>query len=111
MNQIGQTILEQIQESSIPNEPYLNFMKAVHASQLVALENGMQFRVRGDKFSGKIVITLNAADLYDIEFWNVKLGLDEYKQDDCFICEKVDEIKDVYNSQLAELLWNKIVIV
>jgi hypothetical protein len=103
MNQIGQTILEQIQESSIPNEPYLNFMKAVHASQLVALENGMQFRVRGDKFSGKIVITLNSGDLYDIEFWDIRL--------DEGIIEKIETLTDVFNNQLAELLWNKIVIV
>ena len=101
--QIAQTILEQIQESRIPNEPYLNFLRVVKASQMVVLEDGVQFRVSGDKFSGKVVIKLNAMDLYDVEFWKVNLSKFEIK--------KVDEVNDVYNDQLLEVLWNRIVIV
>lgn len=101
--QIGQTIIEQIQQGHVTNEPQLNFMKVVHATQLVALDNGVQFRVRGDKFSGKIVVKLNAMDTYDIELWDIRL--------DEGIINMVEEIKDIYNDQLTETLWNKIVIV
>lgn len=95
-NMIAQTILEQIQEGGF-------MFKAVDGSQFVALEDGMQFRVKGDKFAGKVVIKLNAMDTYDIEFWDIRLDED--------IIEKVDEVNDIYNDQLAEVLWNRIVIV
>ena len=103
-NQIAQTIYKQIKTAELPNEPFLNFFKAVKAKDLVALEDGIQFRVKGDKFAGKVVIKLNAMDTYDIEFWNIQLG-----PDDLFIVEKVDEVKDIYNNQLLEALWRRIV--
>lgn len=102
-NQIGKTIYEQIATSKIAQEPFLNFFKAVKTSQLVTNDDGLQFRVKGDKFSGKIVIKLNGMDTYDIEFWDIRLSEG--------IIEKVDEINDVYNNQLLETLWNRIVIV
>ncbi len=67
-NEIAQTIYQQIRQSHIRSEPYLDFFKAVKATQLVALKDGLQFRVKGDKFDGKVVIKLNAMDTYDIEF-------------------------------------------
>ncbi len=100
-NQIAQTIVEQINESRIPSEPYLNFFKAVKASQIVALEDGIQFRVKGDKFAGKVVIKLTWEDLYDIEFWDIRLNKG--------IINKVDQIDDIFNDQLLETLWNRIV--
>lgn len=102
-NQIAETIVEQINASRIPNEPYLKFFKAVKASQIVTLEDGIQFRVKGDRFAGKVVIKLSPADLYDIEFWNVSM--------EPFVCEKVYEMKGIFNDQLLEVLWNQIVIV
>lgn len=106
INEIATTIYRQIAQSKLPAEPYLQFFKAVKAKDLVELKNGLQFRVKGDKFAGKVVITLNEMDTYDIEFWNIQLG-----PDDLFIVEKVDEINDIYNDQLLETLWNRIVIV
>ena len=102
-NQIGKTIYEQINTSKLPKEPYLRFFKAVKARDLVTLEDGLQFRVKGDKFAGKVVVKLNTMDTYDVEFWDIRLNEG--------IIEKVDEVKDVYNNQLLETLWNRIVIV
>lgn len=101
-NQIARTIYQQIRDSRITNEPFMtNFFQTVKATQIVSLEDGIQFRVKGDKFSGKVVIRLNAMDTYDIQFWNVQM--------EPFICEKVDEINDIYNNQLLETLWRRIV--
>lgn len=103
---IGQTIYRQILESRIRNEPFMtNFFKVVGATELVILESGLRFRVKGDKFKGKVVIKLNDMDTYDIEFWKGKThkGFTTY--------DKVDEINDIYNDMLLETLWNRVVIV
>jgi hypothetical protein len=40
------------------------------AREFITLSNppGLQFRVNGAKFQGKVIITLNGKDLYDIQF-------------------------------------------
>lgn len=96
---IGQTIYRQILESRIANEPFMtNFFKVVNATQLVILEDGLQFKAKGDKFWGRIKVTLNDMDTYDIEFLN------DFKNER-------EEVNDIYNDQLLSVLWNRVVIV
>lgn len=102
-NQIGKTIYEQIATSKIATEPFLDFFRVVKAKDLALLDDGLQFRVKGDKFAGKIVIKLNAKDLYDVELWDIRLSKG--------IIEKVDEVNDIYASELLESLWRRIVVI
>lgn len=64
---VGATILEQLGGS--------RFILMVGAKDLVALDNGLQFGLKGalakDKIN-KVRIVLNRRDLYDVEFFNIR---------------------------------------
>ena len=104
--EVAATILEQIQMGQVRNEPQLTkfriYFKVLKAKNFAVIANGVKFNVSGDKFKGKIVITLNTMDLYDIEFWNVRQNT---------VTDKAEEINDIYNDQLAQVIWDRVVIV
>lgn len=88
-NVVANTIVEQIGGE---------VLRKIVANSFVTMENGTKFMVDGSKFHGKVVITLNTMDTYDIEFWKINMRNLEFK--------KIDEINDIYNNQLAEvILW------
>ena len=56
---------------------------------------GLAFRVSGFKFKGNVLITLNWADLFDVQFFNVRGTLK-------------DTIKDVFVGDLIDILDERI---
>lgn len=70
------------------------------ANQLVALEDGLQFKVKGSKIKvgGRVQIRLTSRDLYDIKLLRVR-GAD---------VKEVATANDVYNDSLVEILDNMI---
>lgn len=107
MNQIIQTMIEQINQR--PRNEMLPILKALNASDILYDEkrNQIQFRVRGDKGINKVVVTLTAKDLYDVEFWNCQI----VEQDPYIIKEKKDTVKDLYAENLCQTIWEGVVIV
>ncbi len=59
-NAIAQTILSQLGPGTLA---------MLGAKDLVALEDGLQFRIQGSRKVSKIVIKLEPSDTYTIEFW------------------------------------------
>lgn len=87
-NQIGQTTLQQLGGG--------RFKMMTGASKFVALENGLQFSIPKSKGINKVVVTLNGSDLYDVDFWNIKMGKS-------FSMTQISKITDVYNDNLQDI--------
>ncbi len=47
-------------------------LRMLGAKDLVAIENGLQFGIRGSKVANKIVIKLDPSDTYTVQFWTVR---------------------------------------
>ena len=68
------------------------------ARQFIATNDppGVQFLVNGRKFKGKVIITLNGKDLYDVEFGIIKMPnwVSKHKEHDIYVEELVKVIDD-----------------
>ena len=65
----------------------------------VGLDDGLQFDVNGIKFRGKVIIKLNAMDLYDITFGRMNrktLEFDVKHTAEGVYCDQLVEILDHY---------------
>lgn len=60
------------------------------ASQLVADDNALRFRIKGSRAANMIRVELNSMDLYDVTFFKVR-GLD---------CKEVAKAEGIYNDML-----------
>jgi len=87
---IARTIHEQINAL----DPMAMF--AYGAQNKMALEDGLQFDVNGLVFKGKVIIKLNAMDLYDITFGRMNRKTFEF--------DVKHEAKDVYCDMLVDIL-------
>jgi hypothetical protein len=70
------------------------------ANQLVALEDGLQFKVKGSKIKvgGRVQIRLKSNDLYDVRLLRVR-GAD---------VKEIASAEGIYNDSLVEILDNMI---
>ena len=83
------------------NEP-LVLLKALRASDGVYGDDFIQFKVKGDRDVNKIKVIYNyGQDLYDVEFYNQR-GLN---------CNMKDKIEGLYNDQLVDAIWRRVVLV
>lgn len=64
------------------------------AKDIYALENGLQFRIRGSQKANKVRVILTPADTYNVEFWKIR-GLSS---------EKVSEVEDIYAESLHSVI-------
>jgi len=90
---VAKTILAQIKAQDVWA------MGAWAARNLVGGEDHLKFDVNGHKFKGKVIITLNAMDLYDITFGKVNLKTFEFdvkKTAEGIYCDQLIEILDHY---------------
>jgi hypothetical protein len=69
----------------------------VRAKDFVALESGVQFGFKGNRKMNKCVIKLNGMDLYDVEFWNIRITSKTFKTD------MVAEFNDCFNDMLINI--------
>lgn len=100
MNQTVSTMVEQINQ--IPERESFRLFSALGASEMVHGEDFVQFKVKGDRDVNKVkVIYDDGQDLYNIEY---------YKQRGCNI-KKVDSISGIFNDQLTNAIWRRVVIV
>ena len=83
--QIAQTIQQQLGSKAL----YM-----LGAKDLMAIENGLQFSIRGSQAYNKIQIILNGKDLYDVRFLKIRGA--NISKDDWF--------HDIYFDQLHELI-------
>jgi hypothetical protein len=87
---IAQTILDQVGQRPL---------WLLGASDLIADDKSLMFKFRGCKQYSKIRITLNALDLYDIEF--IKLGrAPKFKV-------TIDRMDNVYATDMHKLIEQK----
>ncbi len=90
---IATTILSQIKAL----DPMAMFAWGVRNP--MALDDGIQFDVNGLKFKGKVIIKLNAMDLYDITFGRMNrktLEFDVKHTAEGVYCDQLVEILDHY---------------
>lgn len=88
---IAQTILSQIKTLDG------RALWAWGAKDLVNTGTGLQFKVGGlAKFKGQVLVKLNAADLYDIEFFKIRKG--EVKVTNTFTDVFAEDLVDVIDS-------------
>ena len=88
--QIANTILAQLGGN--------RFLAMTGATNLLGGENSLQFKIgRNDAKVTHVRITLNASDLYDVEFFNVR-GLNR---------KSLGALDGVYADQLAEVFTRK----
>lgn len=104
MNQIVETMVEQINQKP-QNEP-LRLFTALGASNMVYSdsENFVQFSVKGDRDVNKVkVIYDSASDLYNVEFWKINMKTVKFT--------KVDSLTGMFNDQLTDAIWRRVVLV
>jgi len=104
MNQTVQTMVEQVNQRP-RNEP-LKLFTALGAGQIVYSDkdNFVQFSVKGDRDVNKVVVKYNmGSDLYDVEFWNINMRKVTMK--------KVDEEIGLFNDQVTDAIWRRVVLV
>jgi len=68
------------------------------AQNLIAIENGLSFRVRGSNIANHITVVLKPSDTYIVTFnkiWGTKVKL-------------VKEIEDVYCDQLRQIIGDTV---
>lgn len=82
------------------NEPF-GLLRSLQASQMIYSDNDnfVMFKVKGDRQINKVKVILNVMDTFDVEFYNIR-GLK---------CVMKDEIKDIYNDQLVQAIWKRVV--
>ena len=105
MNQIVETMVEQVNRR--PEREPLKLFTALNASQIVYSDedNYVQFAVKGDRDINKVkVIYDEGQDLYNVEFWYIKVGMK-------MVMDKKDEIKGLFNDQVTDAIWRRCVIV
>lgn len=100
--QIAQTIIEQIEAGhnmTVMGRKVSN-MKLIGAHDVKYGTKGIYFfvKAKGKKFN-QVMITLNAKDLYNVEFW-------VYKN---FECKLIKNYEDIYNSELGNLIVNEVI--
>lgn len=102
MNQIVKTMVEQINRR--PEREPLRLFTALGASQMVHGDDFVQFAVKGDRDVNKVKVIYDSGnDLYNIEFWNINMRKISFK--------KVDDIKGLYNDQITDAVWRRVVLV
>ena len=101
-HEIATTILQQLGGN--------RFVAFTGAKEFIAIDNGLQFKIgRNASKTNRIKITLNGADLYDMEFIKYRpfsVKVDHKKGEVKTIEEKsetVREFNDVYFDQLQDL--------
>ena len=99
MNATAQEMIQIINQKPT-NEP-LRLFSALGASQIVYGEGLVQFKVKGDKGVNKVVVKYTQADLFDVEFYNIR-GMK---------VKLVDSVKGLYNDMLTMAIWRGVVIV
>lgn len=96
ISQVAQTLYDQIPKQ---------VLRDVGARDLVAFDEGIQFRVKNNGKFNKIVIMYNETeDLYNMEFWDVHV--EDYDFD--IRCEKVDELQGIYFDQLGDIITGRV---
>jgi hypothetical protein len=81
-------------------------LRMVGASNLYALENGLQFDIKGSKQANRIQITLTPADLYDVRALKMggpKTGF-EIKKDETESGIYADDLRRILES-MTGLYW------
>ncbi len=105
MNQIVETMVEQVNRR--PEREPLKLFTALNASQIVYSDkdNYVQFKVKGDRDINKVkVIYDEGNDLYNVEFWDIRIGSK-------MVMDMKDEIKGLFNDQVTDAIWRRVVIV
>jgi len=88
-----------------PEKELLPLTAAIGAKDFTGGKDFVQFKVKGDKGINKVVIRLNGLDLYDVEFWDIRM----LRKEPWLIQEKKDEAKDIYTDKLVETVWRGVV--
>ncbi len=86
-----------------PQNEMFGLLRSLQASQMVYSDkdNSVMFKVKGDRGINKVKVILNIMNTFDVEFWNIR-GI---------TCNRKDEIKDIYNDQLVQAIWERVVLV
>lgn len=90
-----------------PEREPLKLFTALNASQIVYSDkdNYVQFKVKGDRDINKVkVIYDEGNDLYNVEFWDIRIGSK-------MVMDMKDEIKGLFNDQVTDAIWRRVVIV
>ncbi len=99
MNTTQQEMIEIINQR--PTNESLRLFSALGATQIVYGEGLVQFKVKGDKGVNKVVVKYTQADLFDVEFYNIR-GMK---------VKLVDTIKGLYNDMVTMAIWKGVVLV
>jgi len=103
MNQVVETMVEQINRR--PEREPLRLFTALGASQMVHGDDFVQFSVKGDRDVNKVKVIYDSGnDLYNIEFWYIKVGIK-------MIMDKKEEMIGLFNDQVTDAIWRRCVIV
>lgn len=87
-NQTAKTIIEQMGGNK--------FAAMTGAKNFVASEDGLQFSIPKTNKINKVVIELNANDLYNVSFWNIQMGAN-------FKMDKISEETNIYADTLRSV--------
>ena len=102
MNQTVTTMVEQLNRQ--PEHEPLRLFTALNASEMVHGDDFVQFKVKGDRDVNKVKVIYDAGqDLYNVEFWNINMRKITFNM--------VDSISGLYNDQLTDAVWRRVVLV
>jgi len=103
MNQVVETMVEQINRR--PEREPLRLFTSLGASQMVYGDDFVQFAVKGDRDVNKVKVIYDSGnDLYNIEFWYIKVGIK-------MIMDKKEEMIGLFNDQVTDAIWRRVVLV